>query len=64
MDQKQITLEVKLPPKFPSLRLDKDKFEAALVNLLVLAFTAGVSMLTGVVSGLIPALRMSRVAPV
>ncbi|HET6424051.1 MAG TPA: ATP-binding protein [Planctomycetaceae bacterium] len=34
MDQKQITLEVKLPPKFPSLRLDKDKFEAALVNLL------------------------------
>ncbi len=34
MTQKQITLEVKLPPKFPSLRLDKDKFESALVNLL------------------------------
>jgi two-component system phosphate regulon sensor histidine kinase PhoR len=34
MDQKQIALEVKLPPKFPTLRLDKDKFESALVNLL------------------------------
>jgi signal transduction histidine kinase len=34
MEQKQITLEVKLPPKFPSLRLDKDKFQSALVNLL------------------------------
>lgn len=33
------------------------------VNLLVLAFTAGVAMLTGILSGLIPALRMSRVAP-
>ena len=33
------------------------------VNLLVLSFTAGVAMLTGVVSGLIPALRLSRVAP-
>ena len=33
------------------------------VNLLVLAFTAGVAMLTGIISGLIPALRMSRVAP-
>lgn len=34
MDQKQIAFDVKLPPKFPSLRLDKDKFESALVNLL------------------------------
>ncbi len=34
MAQKQITFETKLPPKFPSLKLDKDKFESALVNLL------------------------------
>ncbi len=34
MDQKQITFDVKLPPKFPALRLDKDKFESAMVNLL------------------------------
>lgn len=34
MAQKQIVFEVKLPAKFPSLRLDKDKFESALVNLL------------------------------
>ncbi len=34
MDQQQITFEVKLPPKFPSLKLDKDKFESALINLL------------------------------
>jgi signal transduction histidine kinase len=34
MDKKQISLEIKVPPKFPSLRLDKDKFESALVNLL------------------------------
>ena len=34
MDQKKIRLEVKLPPKFPTLKLDKDKFSSALVNLL------------------------------
>ena len=34
MEQKRITLEVKVPAKFPALRLDKDKFESALVNLL------------------------------
>ncbi|MBM4076586.1 MAG: hypothetical protein FJ267_13225, partial [Planctomycetes bacterium] len=34
MEQKQITFEVKLPPKFPALKLDKDKFESALINLL------------------------------
>ncbi len=34
MTQKRISLEVKLPPKYPALRLDKDKFESALVNLL------------------------------
>ena len=33
------------------------------VNLLVLLFTAGIAMLTGIVSGIFPALRMSRVAP-
>ena len=33
------------------------------VNLLVLVFTAGVAMLTGVVSGIFPALRMSRATP-
>jgi putative ABC transport system permease protein len=33
------------------------------VNLLVLVFTAGIAMLTGIVSGIFPALRMSRVAP-
>jgi putative ABC transport system permease protein len=33
------------------------------VNLWVLLFTAGVAMLTGIVSGIIPALRMSRVPP-
>jgi PAS domain S-box-containing protein len=30
---KHITFETKLPPKYPKLRLDKDKFQAALVNL-------------------------------
>ncbi len=34
MAQKQIAFEIKLPPKFPALKLDKDKFESALVNLL------------------------------
>ena len=33
------------------------------VNLLVLLFTAGIAMLTGILSGIFPALRMSRVAP-
>jgi putative ABC transport system permease protein len=33
------------------------------VNFLVLAFTAVVAMVTGIVSGLLPALRMSRVGP-
>ncbi|HUR21162.1 MAG TPA: ABC transporter permease [Vicinamibacterales bacterium] len=33
------------------------------VNLLVLLFTAVVAMLTGIVSGILPALRMSRVPP-
>ena len=33
------------------------------VNLLVLLFTAGVAMLTGIVSGIFPALRMSRTSP-
>lgn len=33
MAAKQIIFETKLPPKFPKLRLDRDKFQAALVNL-------------------------------
>ena len=33
MTAKQIVFETKLPPKFPKLRLDRDKFHAALVNL-------------------------------
>lgn len=34
MEQKQIQLEVILPPKLPDMHLDKDKFSASLVNLL------------------------------
>lgn len=34
VEQKQLTFEQKLPAKLPKLRLDKDKFTAALVNLL------------------------------
>jgi PAS domain S-box-containing protein len=33
MAAKQIVFETKLPPKYPKLRLDRDKFQAALVNL-------------------------------
>lgn len=33
MTAKQIVFETKLPPKFPKVRLDRDKFQAALVNL-------------------------------
>ncbi len=34
MNQKNVTFEMSLPPKLPHLDLDKDKFAAALVNLL------------------------------
>ncbi len=34
MDQKRLEFEVSLPPKMPEVKLDKDKFSAALVNLL------------------------------
>lgn len=33
MAAKQIAFETKLPAKFPKLRLDRDKFQAALINL-------------------------------
>lgn len=33
MTAKNITFETKLPPKLPKLKLDRDKFQAALVNL-------------------------------
>jgi two-component system phosphate regulon sensor histidine kinase PhoR len=32
--QKQVRFDTKFPAKFPKIRLDKDKFAAALVNLL------------------------------
>ena len=34
MTSKKIRFDTKLPPKFPKINVDKDKFEAALVNLL------------------------------
>ena len=34
VEQKQLTFELHFPAKFPKLRLDKDKFTAALINLL------------------------------
>lgn len=34
MIKKQIDFEVKRPPKVPKLKIDKDKFQAALINLL------------------------------
>ena len=34
VEQKQLTFEQNFPAKFPKLRLDKDKFTAALINLL------------------------------